>query len=234
MNVETIVALDFDNIDDAKKLVTNIGDAINYYKVGLELYVSAGEAVIDFLKNHEKKVFLDLKFHDIPNTASKVVAKAAVYGVDMMNVHAQGGAEMMSACVKILSETCSKKGVNKPLLIAVTLLTSLDENHLEIFGINGSAEDYVLRLAALAKQCGLDGVVSSAKETAIIKSELGSDFITVTPGIRFADADNKDQKRVVTPLEAKKSGTDFIVVGRPITASPDPRKASLNILKELH
>lgn len=233
MNVETIVALDFDNIEDAKKLVTNVGDAINYYKVGLELYVSAGEPIIDFLKNNEKKVFLDLKFHDIPNTASKVVGKAAAYGVDMMNVHAQGGAEMMKACAQVLSETCDKKGVKRPLLIAVTLLTSLDENHLEIFGINGSAEDYVLRLAALTKQCGLDGVVSSAKETEIIKRELGLDFITVTPGIRSADSDNKDQKRVVTPGDAKKLGSDFIVVGRPITASPDPRHAALNILKEL-
>lgn len=231
---ETIVALDFDNIDDAKNAVNQIGEAISYYKIGLELYVSSGAAIIDFLKNKDKKVFLDLKFHDIPNTASKAVAAAVAYGVDMTNVHAQGGAEMMRACGQAMAETCDKHGLQKPLLIAVTLLTSLDVAHLKNFGIaDTTPEDYVLRLAGEVKKASLDGVVSSARETAIIKNRLGASFITVTPGIRLKDGDNTDQKRVVTPYEAKLLGTDYIVVGRPITGAKDPKLAALNILKEL-
>lgn len=231
---ETIVALDFDNIDDAKTAVNQIGDAISYYKIGLELYVSSGAAVIDFLKNNGKKVFLDLKFHDIPNTAAKAVAAAVAYGVDMTNVHAQGGTEMMKACAETTAEICDKLGLEKPILIAVTMLTSLDTAHLRNFGIvDLTPEDYVLRLAEEVKKASLDGVVSSAMETGLIKKKLGNGFITVTPGIRPKNAENVDQKRVVTPGEAKALGTDYIVVGRPITAAKDQRLAALNILKEL-
>lgn len=235
MNTKTIVALDFDNICDAKNVVEKIGEAITYYKIGLELYLSAGLSIIEYLKNKDKKIFLDLKFHDIPNTVSKAVIKASSYGVDMMNVHSQGGFAMMKVCADSLGEVCYKKGIQKPLLIAVTLLTSLDETHLKEFGISDlNTEDYVLRLACAVQKSGLDGVVSSVKETQIIKNELGASFITVTPGIRPSDWDTAtDQKRVVTPADAKKLGTDYVVIGRPITYVKDPRQAALNILKEL-
>lgn len=134
--MEVITALDFDNIDKAKALVKKVGSFINYYKVGLELFVSSGPAVIDYLKSENKKVFLDLKFHDIPNTASKAVAAAANYGVDIINIHTQGGVDMMKMCVEELNNECSRKNLSRPLLIGVTLLTSLDDTHLISFGID--------------------------------------------------------------------------------------------------
>lgn len=235
MKTETIVALDFDNKEDAFKTVDDIGGLINYYKVGLELFLSSGAGIIEFLKNRGKKVFLDLKFHDIPNTASKAVAKAASFGADMINIHAQGGYDMMKACAETLGDTCSKLGRDKPFLIAVTLLTSLDMQHLKDFGIScADPKEYVLLLAGQAKLCGLDGVVSSARETKIVKEAFGGSFITVTPGIRPAFYGNKDQKRVMTPGEAAALGTDYIVVGRPVTAAFDPRKAASDIIEELN
>ena len=235
--MEVITALDFDNIDKAKALVKSVGNHINYYKVGLELFVSTGPAIIDFLKSENKKVFLDLKFHDIPNTASRAVAAAANYGADIINIHTQGGVDMMKMCVSELNNECNKKGLKRPLLIGVTLLTSLDDNHLLDFGIKDySSSGYVLHLALKAKECGLDGVVSSAKETKIIKenSKLGKDFITVTPGIRPIGADVLDQKRVVTPKDAVNLGSDYIVVGRPITQAKDPAFAAESIIKEIN
>ncbi len=235
--MEVITALDFDNIEKAKSLVKEVGRHINYYKVGLELFVSSGPAIIDYLKSENKKVFLDLKFHDIPNTASRAVAAAANYGADIINIHTQGGVDMMKMCVSELNKECSRKKIKRPLLIGVTLLTSLDDNHLIDFGIdNYSASGYVLKLALTAKACGLDGVVSSAKETKVIKDNknLGKSFITVTPGIRPKGADVLDQKRVVTPKDALLLGSDYIVVGRPITQAKDPAFAAESIIKEIN
>ena len=227
--MEIIAALDFDDINKAKELVKKVGSNIFYYKVGLELFVSSGPSIIDWLKSENKKVFLDLKFHDIPNTASRAVSAAANY------IHTQGGKQMMQKCVEELQNECSRKNLAKPLLIGVTVLTSLDDNHLIEYSINDfSAAGYVLKLAGFAKECGLDGVVSSAKETKIIKENLGSDFITVTPGIRPAGADITDQKRVVTPKDALHLGSDYIVIGRPITAAKDPAYAAELILKEIN
>ena len=233
--MEVITALDFDSIDKAKATVKSIGSHINYYKVGLELFVSSGPAIIDWLKSENKKVFLDLKFHDIPNTASHAVSAAANYGADIINIHTQGGVDMMKMCVNELNNECSKKGLNRPLLIGVTLLTSLDDAHLREYDINDySSAGYVLKLATLAKECGLDGIVSSAKETKVIKDNLGKDFITVTPGIRPLVDDVSDQKRVVTPKDALLLGSDYIVVGRPITKAADPAKAAASIIKEIN
>lgn len=232
--MELIVALDFDNESDAKNVVEKAGEHIGYYKVGLELFVSSGPAIIDWLKSRGKKVFLDLKFHDIPNTASRAVLSAAGYGVDMVNIHVQGGVDMMKMCVDSLNDLCVSKNIERPLLIGVTLLTSLDDNHLKEYDIMSSSEDYVLKMAVLAKSSGLDGVVSSAKETKIIKDSLGKDFITVTPGIRPLGADVTDQKRVVTPKDALLLGSDYIVVGRPITKAKDIEKASIEILREIN
>lgn len=236
--MEIITALDFNDINKAKYTVEKIGHGISYYKVGLELFVSSGPAIINWLKSQNKKVFLDLKFYDIPNTASRVVSVATNFGVDMMNIHVQGGKDMMKKCVSELQNECTKKNITVPLLIGVTLLTSLDEVYLSDFDINctmeNPVENYVLKLAKYAKECGLDGVVSSAKETEIIKKNLGDGFITVTPGIRPKGADITDQKRVVTPKDALQLGSDYIVIGRPITEANEPGQVVNQILREIN
>ena len=234
MSPKVIVALDYGEMKPVKEIVKKIGSAADWYKVGLELFVSCGPEALDFLRSEGKKIFLDLKFHDIPNTVSGALLSSLQYGVDMVNVHAQGGVEMMKTSALALREESAKRGVTPPLVIAVTLLTSLDEAYLikNKLGFAG-AEDYVLHLAETVKEAGLDGVVSSARETSVIKSVLGKDFITVTPGIRPADSSTDDQKRVVTPLDAKKLGTDFIVVGRPITKAADPFLAASRIKEEM-
>lgn len=234
MKPEIIVALDYNDLKPVKEIVGKIGSAVSWYKVGLELFVSCGVSALDFLKEQQKNIFLDLKFHDIPNTVAGALFSSLKYGVDMVNVHAQGGAEMMKTGADSMREECFKRGVNTPLIIAVTLLTSLDESYLRNNKIDfKNTEDYVLHLAKTAKDAGLDGVVSSAKETSIIKNCLGRNFLTVTPGIRPLDASVDDQKRVVTPLDAKKLGTDYIVVGRPITKAEDPHLAAIRISEEM-
>lgn len=235
MKPEMIVALDFDRADAAKKIVDMTGDAVTWFKVGLELFVADGRNIIEYLKKKDKKIFLDLKFHDIPNTVVSAVLASLQYETDMVNMHTQGGGEMMASVVERINEHCAKTNVKKPMLIGVTLLTSLDERYMESMNIKfASSKDYVLHLASLAKQSGLDGVVSSAKETPFIKSVVGKDFITVTPGIRPADASVDDQKRVVTPRDAKEMGTDYIVIGRPVTQAKDPARAALSILEEMN
>ncbi len=234
MKPEIIVALDFKDIDSAKNIVDILEDEIAYYKVGLESFVSFGIELIDYLKSKNKKIFLDLKFHDIPNTVSSVALASLKYGVDIINLHIQGGLEMMKATVENLNEKCMKDNIKKPLVIGVTMLTSLDENYFKEYKLNfNNTLDYVLHLAALAKKSGLDGVVSSAMETKLIKDNLGKDFITVTPGIRPAFAVANDQKRVVTPKDAKNLGTDYMVIGRPITQSKNPVNAVKLIKEEL-
>lgn len=230
-----IVALDFNNFDDAKKIIDDTKDLLDYYKVGLESYISCGEKLINYLKENNKKIFLDLKFHDIPNTVSSASVAALKYGVDIMNMHAQGGVEMMKNTADTVSEYCNKYGVKKPLLIAVTLLTSLDIDYLRSYQIGfNTTDEYVVELAKKTKYAGLDGVVSSPRETILIKQELGKEFLTITPGIRPAYEQIGDQKRVMTPKEAKMVGTDFMVIGRPITKAKDPKGAVIKILEELN
>jgi len=234
MKPEIIVALDFDNIDAAKKIVESASDAVSWYKVGLELFVADGQRVIEYLKSKDKKIFLDLKFHDIPNTVTSAVFASLKYETDMVNMHTQGGPEMMGNVVEQIDEYCHKHSVSRPLLIGVTLLTSLDENYLKLMKLGfETSRDYVLHLADIAKKSGLNGVVSSAQETPFIKKAIGNDFITVTPGIRPAAASVDDQKRVVTPKDAKDMGTDFIVIGRPVTKAQDPKKAAMDIRGEM-
>ena len=234
MKPEIIVALDFKDFDSAKNIVEKLGNNIDYYKVGLEAFVSFGVELIDFLKSKNKKIFLDLKFHDIPNTVSAAASASLKYGVDIINLHIQGGTEMMKATVNAVKEKCEKENIKKPLIIGVTLLTSLDTNYFKEYNINfDDTLEYVLHLAETAASCGLDGVVSSAKETKVIKDKLGKNFITVTPGIRPAFAVVNDQKRVVTPKDAKKLGTDFMVIGRPITQAENPVDAVKLIKEEL-
>lgn len=235
MKPEMIVALDFDRADSAKKIVDMTQDAVTWYKVGLELFVADGRSIIEYLKKKDKKIFLDLKFHDISNTVVSAVLASLQYETDMVNMHTQGGGDMMATVADKVTAHCEKAGVRKPLLIGVTLLTSLDDNYLKSMNLGfNSSRDYVLHLASLAKKSGLDGVVSSAQETPFIKETLGRDFITVTPGIRPLDSSVDDQKRVVTPQDAKAMGTDYIVIGRPVTQAKDPMQAALSILEAMN
>ena len=227
---ETIlIALDVASLEQAKAVVQAVGERAIGYKVGSELFTRCGPAAVGFLKEQDKEVFLDLKFHDIPNTVAGAVAAAAELGVKMLNVHASGGMEMMRAAARAAGESESR-----PRVLAVTVLTSIDQTILsEEVGCKRALEEQVLNLAKLASAAGLDGVVASPKEITIIRENLGPDFLIVTPGIRPAWAAKGDQKRVMTPAEALRAGADYIVIGRPITASPNPRDALERIIAEI-
>jgi len=235
LDTNIIVALDFPEFSKAADLVTDLSDTVDFYKVGLESFISCGEKLIDFLKSNGKKVFLDLKFHDIPNTVASASIVCLKYDIDMLNVHAQGGSQMMSTVSSEIEHYCSKHNLQKPYLIAVTLLTSLSDNHLKEYKINAkNTLEYVVDLAKITRESGFDGVVASAREVSAIKNTLGQSFLAVTPGIRPTWAVKNDQQRVVTPSEAKKIGCDYIVIGRPITASSKPYEAAEKILEELN
>ena len=233
METRVIVALDFDSKERALRLVEELGDLIDYYKVGLELFSRAGIGIVEELYKLGKKVFLDLKYHDIPNTVKSAAKVAVEAGVSMYNLHALGGFELMRQVAEFNGEYSRELGVKRPLLIAVTILTSMKEEDLKELGIERSLEEEVLHLASLAKKAGLDGVVCSAREVRLIKERVGEDFITVTPGIRPLWAAKDDQERVVTPKMARELGADFIVIGRPITKAENPREAAERVLEEL-
>lgn len=216
-----IVALDFPSQNPALALADQLDPAKCRLKVGKELFTRSGPELVKSLQGRGFDVFLDLKFHDIPNTTSAAVAAAADLGVWMVNVHASGGEKMMVAC----RERLESFGADKPLLIAVTVLTSMSDSDLAGIGITGSAEAHVSRLATLTKNCGLDGVVCSAQEAPRLKTEQGADFQLITPGIRPLTADKGDQQRIMTPTDALKAGSDYLVIGRPITQAPDPLAA---------
>jgi orotidine-5'-phosphate decarboxylase len=216
-----IVALDFPSQDPALALADQLDPAKCRLKVGKELFTRSGPELVKSLQGRGFDVFLDLKFHDIPNTTSAAVAAAADLGVWMVNVHASGGEKMMVAC----RERLESFGADKPLLIAVTVLTSMSDADLAGIGITDSAEAQVSRLAALTRNCGLDGVVCSAQEAPRLKAEQGADFQLITPGIRPLSADKGDQQRIMTPTDALKAGSDYLVIGRPITQASDPLAA---------
>ncbi|WP_457570262.1 orotidine-5'-phosphate decarboxylase, partial [Desulfurobacterium sp.] len=203
------------------------------FKVGLELFLRGGFNIVKEIHNRGCGVFLDLKFHDIPNTVCGAAKVAIENEVFMYNVHTLGGYEFLKKVADFNREYAEKMGVRRPLLIGVTILTSMDENDLKTIGIESDVESEVLRLAEIAKKAGLDGVVCSPREIKLIKENLGEGFITVTPGIRPEWAAKNDQKRIMTPSQAKRAGTDFIVVGRPITAAENMEEAAERILKEL-
>lgn len=226
MKTQLIVALDFSKKNEALALVDKIDPKSCILKVGSEMFTLLGVKFIRDLVSRGFKVFLDLKFHDIPNTVAKACVSAAELGVWMINVHASGGLKMMQAAQDAL---CSF-GQQKPLLIAVTVLTSMDAAELPTIGISSSIEQQVSRLAQLANDAFLDGVVCSAHEVAMIKSQCGSAFITVTPGIRLPGDASNDQVRIMTPMEASRLGSDYIVVGRSITQAKDPANVIQMIL----
>ncbi len=232
---ELIVALDFGSLDEALKLVKAAGEAVEWYKVGSQLFTAAGPEAVKSLKKEGKKVFLDLKFHDIPNTVANAVAAAVRMGVDMVNVHASGGRAMMEAAVKAAREEEAKAG-SSPLVIAVTVLTSMDEKALcEAINRQGpySPAVHVPYLAKLAKSSGMHGVVASAHEIELIRNTCGKGFKLVIPGIRPSGPSADDQKRTMTAAEAAAKGADFIVVGRPVLKAPDPARAAREIVNEL-
>ena len=228
-----IVALDLHTMEDVRRMVDTLADSVSYYKVGMELFYSVGPTAVDFLKESGKKVFLDLKVHDIPNTAAGAVASLADLGADMMNVHAGGGFTMMRRAAEALRESAAKAGVPCPKLIAVTVLTGIDQTEWEELGQTGNIKGQILRLAKLAQKAELDGVVASPQEAAIIRENCGKDFLVVTPGVRPQGADKGDQSRIATPAAAIQNGASHIVVGRPIIKNADPRGAAQEILRQM-
>ncbi|WP_457567318.1 orotidine-5'-phosphate decarboxylase [Desulfurobacterium sp.] len=228
-----IVALDFPDANKAIKTVDRLKKKIKTFKVGLELFLRGGFNTVKEIHDRGCGVFLDLKFHDIPNTVCGAAKVAIENEVFMYNVHTLGGFEFLKKVADFNREYAEKMGVRRPLLIGVTILTSMDENDLKTIGIERDVESEVLKLAEMAKKAGLDGVVCSPKEIKLIKENLGEDFLTVTPGIRPTWAAKNDQKRIMTPSQAKQAGTDFIVVGRPITAAENMEEAAEKILKEI-
>ncbi|MBP8852247.1 MAG: orotidine-5'-phosphate decarboxylase [Moraxellaceae bacterium] len=215
---KVIVALDYANEVDALAFVERVSPELCRLKVGKEMFTLFGPAFVRTLVSKGFDVFLDLKFHDIPNTVAKAVAASAELGVWMVNVHASGGLRMMTAA----KEALQPYGERAPHLIAVTVLTSMEQDELARVGVSGPLQDHVLRLAALTQEAGLDGVVCSAQEASLLKSRLGQDFKLITPGIRPAGAELGDQRRVLTPVEACAQGSDYLVIGRPITQASDP------------
>jgi orotidine-5'-phosphate decarboxylase len=223
-----IVALDVSSAAAAQKIVAAVGDSASCYKVGMQLYTAEGPRIVRDLVASGRRVFLDLKYHDIPNTVASAVREAAGLGVSMLTVHASGGGKMMRAATE------AARNRNAALMVlAVTVLTSLDDNDLDKLGVHGRVKDQVLRLAALALADGCQGVVASAQEASELRSELEGDFAIVTPGIRPAGMEPGDQARVVTPAEAIAAGASHIVVGRPITGAADPAAEARAILGQM-
>ena len=225
-----IVALDVPGATQARQIVQAIGDAATTYKIGKQLFTAEGPQVVRDLVASGRKVFLDLKYHDIPNTVAGAVRSAAELGVSMLTVHASGGSKMLRAAVEAASQSSTKA---KPMVLAVTVLTSLSDADLQELGIAGNVLSHVLRLGALARAAGCGGVVASAQEARELRKELGEGFAIVTPGVRPAGAAAGDQARVVTPKDAIAAGATYLVVGRPILEAPDPAKAAQQIADEI-
>lgn len=226
-----IVALDTSSLDAAQKLIEELRGLVDFYKIGFELFTAHGWKAVELVRKAGGKVFLDLKLHDIPNTVSKTATVICEHEIEMFNIHALGGFEMM----RQVRETVEKsRGKNRPRILGVTILTSHTQESLsKEMGIGHSLGEQVLHLAELAKKAGLDGVVSSPLEISLLRSRFPKDFLIVTPGIRPEGSPADDQKRTYTPEEALTLGADYIVIGRPITAARDPRKETLRILDSL-
>ena len=228
-----IVALDFHRMEDVRHLVGTLGDSVAYYKVGMELFYSVGGEVVRWLREQGKHVFLDLKLHDIPNTVAGGLCSLMHLGADILNVHASGGFTMMQTAAQKLHDAADAAGIPCPKLIAITVLTSMGQEDWSQLGQTHTIPDTVVRFAKLTKQAGLDGVVASPQEAAMIRQACGKDFLIVTPGVRPAGVSVDDQSRIATPAAALANGATHLVIGRPIRAAKDPRGAALTILKEM-
>ncbi len=225
MRERLIVALDVSKATEAQQLVQRIGEAAGLYKVGLQLFTSEGPVLVRQLTGAGKRIFLDLKLHDIPNTVSHAVKAAVNLGVQMITVHAGGGSAMLKAAVEAADD--------KLTVLAVTVLTSLNETDMQETGIAGRLADQAIRMVELARNCGCQGIVTSPREAALIRKTLGEGFAIVTPGIRPAGAETQDQQRIATPAQAISNGATHIVVGRPITHAVDPVAAAEAIIAEM-
>jgi orotidine-5'-phosphate decarboxylase len=229
-----IVALDVPDREEALGAMAELSGKVGAFKIGLQLFTSAGPGFVSEAVNSGHRIFLDVKFHDIPNTVAKASVEATKLGVWMFNIHTSGGGEMMRAAADAVREECAGSGKAPPKLIGVTVLTSSNEETLRETGIEENVETRVLRLAQLAAKCGLDGVVASPAETLLIRNAVGSaGFEIVTPGIRSAGGTFDDQKRVMSPREAIAAGSDYLVIGRPIMSSPNRSEAARRILDEI-
>jgi orotidine-5'-phosphate decarboxylase len=232
---QLLVALDVESGARALELATTLAGVVDGVKVGSRLFTLEGPALVRRLADQGTRVFLDLKFHDIPNTVAQAVEAAVLTGAWMINVHASGGVPMMQAAAKGASEAATASGQPKPLVIGVTVLTSMDAETLRAGGVERPLFDHVIALARMAQQAGLDGVVAAPQETSAIRAACGPDFAIVTPGIRGASAgaEKNDQVRTMGPAAAVKAGASHLVVGRPIIAAPDPRNAAQKIVEEM-
>ncbi|WP_258359369.1 orotidine-5'-phosphate decarboxylase [Moorella sulfitireducens (nom. illeg.)] len=229
-----IVALDVASLAAGEKLVDQLFPYVGMFKVGLELYTATGPAAIRMVKERGGKVFADLKLHDIPNTVAGAARSLVRHGVDMLNVHAAGGRSMMEAAAEAARQEAAAAGLPVPIILAVTVLTSLDGKTLrDEVGIERGVDEQVVYWARLAQEAGLDGVVASPREIQVIRQACGPEFLIVTPGVRPAGAERGDQRRVMTPAEALEQGASYLVIGRPITAAPDPAAAARAIGEEM-
>ena len=228
-----IFALDVDNFADARSWVERLSGKVGVFKIGKQLFTRCGPDVVRMVNERGGDVFLDLKYHDIPNTVASAGLEALKLGVRMFNVHALGGREMMEAVVAEVDTAAPRGTSGRPLLLAVTILTSSNDENLRAIGIDRPVAEMVPRLARLAKAAGMDGVVASPKEVGLIRDACGNDFLIVTPGVRPAFAAQDDQKRVTTPADALRAGADYLVIGRPISAAADPCEAVDLILSEM-
>lgn len=227
---KVIIPLDVPGEERALELVDLLLPLTPYFKVGLELFNHIGPQIVQKIRDRGGRVFLDLKYHDIPNTVAGAVRAAVATGAFMINVHAGGGEEMLLAAVAAATKEAQKRGVARPLVLGVTVLTSFTATTLKQVGVERPLEGQVLELARLCQRSGLQGVVASPRETAHLRQELGDGFIIVTPGVRLPGSDLQDQKRVMAPWEAVEAGADFVVIGRPVTAAPDPQQALQDII----
>lgn len=233
MSERLIVALDVDTAEQATDLVRQLAGEVGMFKIGKQLFTHAGPQAVRQIQELGGEIFLDLKFHDIPNTVAKAAIEATRLGVKMFNVHASGSLEMMRMTVKEVKRVCRQQKLRKPIMLAVTVLTSLNQDDLQRVGVERKVADQVVRLALLTKEAGMDGVVASPHEVADIREACGRRFVIVTPGIRPADGNRDDQRRVMTPQDAVRGGVDYIVVGRPIIEAKDPVAAARAIVADM-
>jgi orotidine-5'-phosphate decarboxylase len=228
-----IFALDVEHFQEAQKWVTLLKDRVGIFKVGKQLFTHAGPKVIDMIRQKGQNVFLDLKYHDIPNTVAKAGEEATKLNVTMFNLHALGGFEMMKKTVEASRAAAKKLGIPKPIILAVTILTSMDEETLKEVGVQVPILDEVGRLALLSMKAGIDGVVASPQEISVIRQRCGEKFIIVTPGIRSPTDKKDDQKRTLSPKEAVAAGANYLVIGRPIKEAKDPIEALQRIIEDI-
>lgn len=229
-----VVALDVETGAEALSLVDRLAGTVGMFKVGKQLFTAEGPSLVREIVARGERVFLDLKYHDIPATVAKACVEAARLGASIVNVHASGGREMLTAAVRAVDAACAEERLARPLLLAVTVLTSMDDANLAETGVTGTAAEQVVRLARLTHGCGLDGVVASPLEIELIRRDVAQEpFAILTPGIRPAGGAKGDQKRVMTPAEAVSAGATYLVVGRPITAAPDAKSAAERIAAEM-